>query len=93
MTIVSGTMTGLAAACSSRSYGSAERDIASTCDHRGRIGSRCQAARQQHADIDRPGSRPSIAALIVRVATSIMPVSSPLPVTLSSSSTSTQKQR
>jgi hypothetical protein len=95
-TIVSGTITGLAAACSSRSSildsranGSTDRDIASACVHPGRIGSGVSVrASNTLASTDFVVGR-STAAVTVRVATSIIPVSSTRPAVPSSSSAST----
>ena len=96
ITIVSGTITGLAAACSSRasmsssrSYGSTECAIFSASGQPGRTGSGVRArASSTLASTDRVVGR-STAAGTTLVATSIMPVSSTRPGTPSSSSTST----
>jgi hypothetical protein len=95
-TIVAGTITGRAAACSSRSSrlssrrcGSTDRDIRSASTHPGRIGSGVTVrASSTEASTDLVVGR-RIAAVTVRVATSIMPVSSTLPTTPSSRRTST----
>ncbi len=96
MTMVSGTITGLAAACSSRSsiassrsYGSTEWAIFNASGHPGRKGSGVrERASRTLASTDRVDGR-STAAGTTRVATSIMPVSSTRPGTPSSSSTRT----
>jgi hypothetical protein len=95
-TIVSGMTTGRAAACcirasmsSSRSNGSADRDIASACDQPGRIGSGVTVwASNTLASTDLVVGG-NTAAVTVLVATSIMPVKSIRPVTPSSRRTST----
>ena len=89
-------MTGRAAACSSRSSmpssrrnGSADSDIRMACGQPGRIGSGVTVrASSTLASTDFVVGR-STAAVTVRVATSIIPVSSTRPATPSSRRTST----
>ncbi len=95
-TIVSGTITGRAAACSSRwstasirRWGSTDRDIRSASAQPGRIGSGVRVrASSSAASTDLVVGR-STTAGIERVARSTVPVSSTRPATPSSSSTST----
>jgi hypothetical protein len=95
-TMVSGMMTGRAAACSSRAsmsssrcQGSADRDIASASAQPGRIGSGVTVrASSTLASTDLVAGR-STAAVTVLVATSIMPVRSTRPASPSSRRTST----
>jgi hypothetical protein len=95
-TMVSGTITGRAAACASRwsrlsirRCGNTECDIASACGQPGRIGSGVTVrASSNDASTDFVVGR-STAAVTVRVARSIMPVISTRPGTPRSSRTST----